>query len=299
MSDLWKFVCLVGLCVIVAAGLLGVRGERLKRAGMVALLDRAVGLLLGLPLGGVGVLYYTLSNNTAAQWPWPVVAAFVVLFGGLVITLWHDRRRREQETIDLKASIYAEIADFSARCLNDYFVPWSRLRVTDTNKLTAERVQNFRPTRAIVVAGVAGKLGALATDAPLLTAVTQFYYRYDALAQMVESVLAVCEKREAADNKPDLKNDQRRVGDMRIRLRSCFRPALAALKGLKVAGDLAIDAQVARVYPHLKLRLKRENLLSLRDALEAYQEEADDEGAAEQQTAAATAGAPPAGDAPA
>jgi hypothetical protein len=55
MKDLWKFVCVAGLCVIVVFGLLGVRGERLKRARTVALLDRAVGLFLGLPVGGVVV----------------------------------------------------------------------------------------------------------------------------------------------------------------------------------------------------------------------------------------------------
>jgi hypothetical protein len=284
MSDLWKFVSAAGLCVVIVIGLQGVRPERLKRAARTWALDVAVGLLLGVPLGGACVIIfvYALSKNTsiAPQIFWPVVGALIGVFftlgGGLLITWWHDRRRREIETTDLEESIYAEIADFAARCLNDYFVPWSTIKITDTNKLSAERVQNFRPTRPIVLAGVAGKLGVLATNAPLLTAVTQFYFRYDALAQMVESVLAVCERREAAGaTKPDL-NDERRARDINTRFRSCFKPALAALKELKVARNLAIDAEVARVYPHLTRRLKKESL-SLRGALEKYQEKADDE----------------------
>jgi hypothetical protein len=271
MLDIWKYVCVAGLCVIAVFGLLGVRGERLKRARTVALLDRAVGLLLGLPLGGVGVLFYTLNNNTTAlgQWPWPVIAAFIVLGCGLLITLWHDRRRREQETIDLKTSIYAEIDDFAARCLLDYLRTFRNF----TGNLTFERVQNFRPTRPVVQPGVVGKLGLLADDPPLLRTIAQFYFRYDDLKQTVESVIAVCEKREDAGvDGPDPK-DRDRTDFIKVRLHSCLAPAFDALSGLGGAFGIsewrAIDAETVRVYGWLERRLARDDL-PLREALEGY-----------------------------
>jgi hypothetical protein len=100
-----------------------------------------------------------------------------VLAGGAIgyfITNLHDRQRRKQEIADLKVSLYAEIADRAARCVNDYLKPWRDLKITSSNSLPAGRVEKFRPTDPVVFLGVAGKIGLLGPTA--LLAVTQFYF---------------------------------------------------------------------------------------------------------------------------
>jgi hypothetical protein len=232
---------------------------------------------LGLPLGGVGgVLVYTLSNNNTitAQGLWPVVGAwtgvFLTLAGGLFITWRHDGVRRDRETIDLKASLYAEIDDFAARCLLDYPCTFRKFR----GLLTFERVQNFRPTRPVIERGVVGKLGLLVDDPRLLHAIAQFHFRYDALTQAVESVISVCERRGDAGVEGQDPKDRERTDFIKVRFHSCLAPAFDALSGLggalREAEWRAIDAKTVRVYEWLDERLRQQDHLKLREALEAY-----------------------------
>ncbi len=277
MSDLSKFACVTGLCIIVVFGLLGIRGERLKRARTVALLDRAVGLLLGMPLVGVGVIFYTLSNNTIAQgqWPWPVVAALIALAGSLLVPPLLDNRRRLQEIDDLKASLYVEVVEFVTRSLHDYLTYWRDFKVHNADSLTASRIHDFRPTRPIIFPGIAGRLGLLADarhKSPVVPAVAKFYVRHDAVSQAVESTLFICEQREKTPNRVfDQKADRKRVDFIAERLQSCFSPAADALEGLEGPDSLDLDAATVRVYKALDEQLKK-NGLKLREALRKYQE---------------------------
>jgi hypothetical protein len=194
------------------------------------------------------------------------------LVGGLIsftATELHDRRRRVRELAALKASIYAEIADRAARCVNDYLNPWSDLRIERFDTLSAERVRMFRPTDPVVLPGISGKIGIL--DARVLLAVTQFYFRLDALSQAIESVGAICERRENdkyGESQMEMMQDDRGAKLIATRLRSCFEPALRVIERLDVPEAKAFDQEAARVYPHL-----RDSGLSLRDALRKYTSE--------------------------
>jgi hypothetical protein len=166
-----------------------------------------------------------------------------------------------QEIDDLKASIYAEIADRAARCVNDYLVPW---RDAKPDKLSAEWVGKFRPMDPVVFPGIAGKLGLF--DAESLIAVTQFYFRLEALSQALDSLRVECERRENISEVRSVKpGDDGRVGLIVTRLRSCFEPALRAIKSLDVQKAAGLDKEVARIYPHL-----RNSGLTLREALKEH-----------------------------
>jgi hypothetical protein len=187
-----------------------------------------------------------------------------VLAGGVVgyiATTWNDSRRRAQEIADLKASIYAEIADRAARCVNDYLNPWRNLKA-DT--LSSERIGKFRPMDPVVFSGIAGKLGLLTAEA--LIAVTQFYFRLDALSQAIESLRAAYEQEEKQIDRPwDNARNAARVSMIVTRLRSCFEPALRAIESLDVPKASEFDKEVARIYPHL-----RNSQLPLREALKEH-----------------------------
>ena len=185
-----------------------------------------------------------------------------VLLGGVIglfSAWWLDRRRRVQEIADLKASIYAEIADRSARCVNDYLKPWRDLQA---HTLSADRIGKFRPTDPVVFPGIAGKLGLF--DAEALIAVTQFYFRLAALSEAIESLRADYERRGSLSGLLSSVDpaDEARVEVIVTRLRSCFEPALRAVESLDVPKATAFDKEVARIYPHL-----RNSRLTLREAL--------------------------------
>jgi hypothetical protein len=174
-----------------------------------------------------------------------------VLAGGAIgyfITNLHDRQRRKQEIADLKVSLYAEIADRAARCVNDYLKPWRDLKITSSNSLPAGRVEKFRPTDPVVFPGVAGKIGLLGPTA--LLAVTQFYFRLDALSQAIESI---CNDYKRHENEEWVKaRDEAHVRLIVDRMRSCFEPALRAIEKLDFPGAAAFDLDAAQVYPHLR-----------------------------------------------
>jgi len=186
------------------------------------------------------------------------------LVGGVltyVATARQDSRRRAQELADLKASIYSEIADRAARCVNDYLDPWrDNVRL---NKLSPEWVGKFRPTDPVVLPGVAGKLGLL--DGETLLAVTQFYFRLDVLTKALESLCASLERRGSVKGLAH-EADKARVEAIARRLESCFNPALRALQNLNVGPAAAnFDDAATRVYPHL-----RKSGLTLRQALKEH-----------------------------
>lgn len=177
---------------------------------------------------------------------------------GFFSAWWLDHWRRVQEIAALKASIYAEIADRAARCINDYLDPWRNLKA---NTLSSERIGKFRPMDPVVFPSIAGKLGLLEAEA--LIAVTQFYFRLEALSQAIDSLRAVYEQRENESGLPVVKSgDDSRVAVIVTRLRSCFEPALRAIKSLAVPKAAEFDEEVARIYPHL-----RESKRTLREAL--------------------------------
>jgi hypothetical protein len=71
--------------------------------------------------------------------------------------LEHVRRRRDAR--DVSESLYNEIADRAARCLNDHLVPWRKF--PDIGSITCARVARFRPVEPVVYRAVAGKLGLI------------------------------------------------------------------------------------------------------------------------------------------
>ncbi|UGY14225.1 hypothetical protein HAP48_0037560 [Bradyrhizobium septentrionale] len=174
--------------------------------------------------------------------------------------------RADKERASLSASIYAEIADRAARCLNDYIRPWS---VWEDRQIEPT-VRAFLPERAVVYPGAVEKLGLL--DQPVVVGAVQFYSRLSAVAQAMEFIAADKERLwETVQKSPataqwidPLRNTHARL--ITERLQSCFQPALAALKGL---GERpSVDADTVKVYPYL-----RETGLTLHQALEKYKME--------------------------
>jgi hypothetical protein len=197
------------------------------------------------------------------------------LGGSLLVPPLLDNRRRLQEIDDLKASLYVEIVEFVTRSLHDYLTYWRDFNVENVDSLTANRIHDFRPTRPIILPGIAGRLGLLADarrKSPVVPAVAKFYVRHDAVSQVIESTLFICERREQEPrHKFDKQADQKRVDFIAERLRSCFSPAVDALEGLEGPGSPELDADTVRVYKKLDDRLKNEKL-TLREALRKYQE---------------------------
>lgn len=227
--------------------------------GLVGALSAVGGFLLG------GWFSLTFLQGAFAGAAWAgVVGAAVGGIIGFVATTFHDRRRREREVSELKASIYAEIADRVGRCINDYLTPWRNFRVTSANPLNSERVGKFRPADPVVFPSIASKIGLLESD--VLLAVTQFYFRLDAVRQAIESLQSLCERREHPDALPIVgAGDQARAELVAERLRSCFVPALRALEKLNPSPINDFDHEVTRVYPHLT-----KSRLALRDALREF-----------------------------
>ena len=212
---------------------------------------------------GVAVAPLALGATTGASAWTGVVGALVGGSIGIFGTTYHDRRRRKLELEELKASLYAEIADRAARCVNDYLKPWRRWEPTAANPLTRERVAKFRPKDPLIFNAVAGKLGLLPAD--VLIPVMEFYYRLDHLTSAIESLAALCAAREKPGQSPPKEaEDEGRAKRIVDRLQSCFEPALRALQKLGVP-EATFDQEIARPYPFV-----RGSGETLRGALEKY-----------------------------
>jgi hypothetical protein len=217
----------------------------------------------GFLLGGWFSLTFLQGAFAGAAWA-GIIGAVVGGTIGFAATTLHDQKQRQQEISELKASLYAEIADRSGRCINDYLEPWRNFSVTAANNLNSERVGKFRPTDPVVFPSIAGKMGLLEPE--VLLAVTQFYFRLDAVRQAIESLQGFCEKRETPGGLPVVESgDHARAELIAIRFRSCFDPALRALERLEPSRASEFDLEVTRVYPHL-----RASNLTLRSALRKY-----------------------------
>lgn len=169
-----------------------------------------------------------------------------------------------KQRASLRASIYAEIADRAARCLNDYIEPWSGW---GDGRLEPTIVRGFLPEKAVVYPGAVEKLGLL--DQSVVVATVQFYSRLSAVGQAMEFVAADKDtlwqrvlKSPETVQWIDIRGDTH-ANLITERLQSCFGPALAALKGL---GERPlVDADTVKVYPWLL-----ETGLTLHQALERY-----------------------------
>jgi hypothetical protein len=203
----------------------------------------------GAVVGGVSI------GASAGNQVWAgVVGAIAGGLIGIVSGVALERSRRTRELDELKASLYAEIADRAGRCANDYIRPWRNWTVMPSNPVSAERIRNFRVAPPVVFPAIAGRLGSI--EAPTLLPVTQFYYRLEAVAQAIESFVIICEQREQSDRVYATEvQDQRRVNDIGRRFRSCFEPAALALDRLEPsvpeASDFDREVCSERVYPNL------------------------------------------------
>ena len=133
----------------------------------------------------VGIFILWMNAGTGAAWS----GAFGGPVGGAIgffAATWHDTWRRKQELAALKASIYAEICDRAARCVNDYIKPWRDLKIKDAKTSQLREIEKFSPADPVVFPAVAAKLGLL--EPKVLFAVTQFYFRLAALSQAIQYV---------------------------------------------------------------------------------------------------------------
>ena len=167
-----------------------------------------------------------------------VLVAAILTF---VFTKLLDRGRRKSDARDVSESLYNEIADRAARCLNDHLVPWCHFE--KTGSMTSARVARFRPTEPVVYRAVAGKLGLIPPT--VLFSVLQFYYRLDVINREIDDI-----KRDY-EHKAEVE-----VGRARLvaqRFQQSLAPALEALEKLggAVRNSSEIDQQAALVYPHV------------------------------------------------
>jgi hypothetical protein len=154
-----------------------------------------------------------------------------------------DQGRRRIESVDVSESLYNEIADRAARCLNDHLVPWKQIEGSGAT-MTAARVAKFRPVDPVVYRAVATKLGMLPPGA--LFSVLQFYYRLDVIDREIDDI------KQHFDYKQNVDVD--RVRYVAQRFRESLAPALEALEklGKAVQNCSEIDRQAASTYPHVK-----------------------------------------------
>jgi hypothetical protein len=151
-----------------------------------------------------------------------------------------DRARRKNDARDVSESLYNEIADRAARCLNDHLVPWCQFETS--GRMTSARVARFRPIEPVVYRAVAGKLGLIPPVA--LFSVLQFYYQLDTIDREIEDI-----KR---DYKYKAEVDLDRAHLVAQRFRQSLAPALEALEKLGAVRNFSeIDQQAALTYPHV------------------------------------------------
>jgi hypothetical protein len=128
-----------------------------------------VGFFLGIVSAASGP---TIAANSGA---WAVAGTLTGGMIGFGATTYHDHMRRAKELSDVVASLYVEIADRGARCLNDYIAPWHHVERVPTEKKKGSWVGKFRPVDPVVYSGSAAKLGLLPADT--LIAIVHFYFR--------------------------------------------------------------------------------------------------------------------------
>jgi hypothetical protein len=153
-----------------------------------------------------------------------------------LVTRLSDWARREKETKDVIESLFNEIADRGARCLNDYLKPWRNFK---NEEFKGARVAKFRPAQPVVYPSVAGKLGLI--DPTTVFWVLRFYQTLDAI------------NREIDDARTDFPNDKVPSDRTRLiaqRFEQSLEPALEALERLRlnVRNYNKIDEQAAYAY---------------------------------------------------
>ncbi|MGF1594432.1 MAG: hypothetical protein ACFCUW_14200 [Kiloniellaceae bacterium] len=194
----------------------------------------------------------------ADDWIPQIVATLAgVGVGGLVTygvlrKLEGERRVRERE--ELVVTLYHEVADRAARCLNDYLVPWQKYErgLPPDETMNGARAGKFRPTDPVVYPLVAGRLGTAGRE--VIGPVVQFYFALDAVRREVDGVVA---------DYPDLDvlpEDRARL--VALRLRQTLNPALRCLKILGVSDWRSIDSLAVVPYPHIT-----QNYSELREGL--------------------------------
>lgn len=190
-----------------------------------------------------------ISDSNAPSW------ALLGTISGAAIAVtstWlFDRRTRARELRDLKASLYAEIADRAARCVSDYMGTLKVYHSPHGKTRTPATIAKFKPGDPVVYPSVARELGRL--EAHTILAVTHFYYRLDAYAQQIDFIV------ECNDDTYDA------LKILATRLQHTLKPALEALKFLDSPDAAMFDAASASVYDHLS-KYKG----TLRDALNEF-----------------------------
>lgn len=223
------------------------------------ILGIALSSMVGLLLGSVTASLFSGSSINPSAWA--ILAASVGGAIGFFATRFHDRYRWKRELDEIKASIYVEVADRSARCVSDYIHPWenrAKGKPLPTKEMYPDDFAKFRPAEPVVYRAAAAKLGLL--DAKVLLALAHFYFRLDALCRALDRITV------SFDSGADLrKEDPRLFNLINVRIRSTFEPALRALERLDIPGAAEFDREAAREYWHL-----RESGLTLREALMKY-----------------------------
>ena len=153
-----------------------------------------------------------------------------------------DRGGRQNETRDVTESLYNEIAERAARCLNDHLIPWRDYKKENFDRA---RVAKFKPVAPVVYPGVASKLGLLH---PIIASrVLLFYTALDAIEREIEDA-----KNDFPPRGKHLTEHRKKLVADRFRL--SLEPALDALETLSagVRYHPEIDQQVALVYPWVR-----------------------------------------------
>jgi hypothetical protein len=173
----------------------------------------------------------------------PLLATMIGAIVGFFLAKLLDWGRRRKEAADVTRSLYDEIADRAARCLNDYVDPW---RAYEKSKdMKAARIGKFRPAQPVVYPAVAAKLGLIKSHA--LFSVIFFYFRLDAVRREIDDVT------KAFKHDDDLlKLDPDRLELVKRRLHETFEPAVESLEKLDFGGSERIDAEAKQAYQHLR-----------------------------------------------
>ena len=196
----------------------------------------------------VGLLIGMLGATQVKDIPAPLWTLAGAVIGGILgfsTSFWLDRIRRRTELHDIKASLYAEVADRAARCLSDYIVPWQAIEnETSTKVMISDEIAKYRPADPVVYTSVAGKLGLL--EPQIMFALNHFYFRLQALTREIDTFSS--QPRTALN---DL-HSRKRLKIIPARLRSTFEPALRALERLNVPNFERFDQEAISEYQHIR-----------------------------------------------
>lgn len=200
-----------------------------------------------------------------------------VVIGGLLggaVSYWLSKRlegyRRNLAATDVAVSLYHEMADRAARCLQDYILPWRKFDQSNhaTETMPVSRVAKFRPAEPVVYPGLAANFGLIKSEA--LSPIFQFYFRLDALRREIDGVVADFD----ADTNLMVHN-KGRVTAIALRFRETLSPALNALESLNVESSERIDVEVAASYPETA-KLGKPLREALRGVLEEIKSASED-----------------------